>query len=220
MLKVPGWAEHLAGQHVDLRLTAADGYQAVRSYSLAEPADGGRIALTVQRVAEGEVSPYLTQQFSVGDDIEVRGPAGGWFVWRPTDPDPVLLVGGGAGIVPLMAMVRARRAAASRVPFRLVYSLRTPAELYYADELTRPQPGDAGLDLSLAFTRVAPDDSARPPGRLRAADFDNPGWSADDEPTCFVCGPTGFVEAVADTLVALGNDPRRIKTERFGPGGG
>jgi ferredoxin-NADP reductase len=220
VLAVAGWPGHLAGQHVDVRLTAEDGYQAYRSYSLAEPANGDRIALTVQRVADGEVSPYLTEVFSIGHAVEVRGPAGGWFVWRPTDPDPVLLIAGGAGIVPLMSVVRARRAAKSRVPVRPIYSLRSPEERYYADELRVPRPGDGGLDLTYVYTRVAPDGVARPPGRLGVADINTGGWPPDFAPRCFVCGPTGFVETVADILVALGHDPHRIKTERFGPSGG
>jgi ferredoxin-NADP reductase len=211
VLDVPDWPGHLAGQHVDVRLTAEDWYSTQRSYSLAAPAEGDRVELTVQRVPDGEVSPYLTDVFSVGDPVEIRGPVGGWFVWRPTDPAPVLLVGGGSGIVPLMAMIRARRAAGSRVPFRLIYSVRTPADVYYADELRR-QPG--GVDVHYVHTRSAP---AR---RISVADVNTHGWPADLEPACFVCGPTGFVEAVADILVALGHHPRRVRTERFGPSGG
>jgi ferredoxin-NADP reductase len=220
VFEVPEWPGHLAGQHVDVRLTAEDGYQAARSYSLAAPADGDRIALSVQRVPDGEVSPYLTQDFAVGDSVELRGPLGGWFVWRPAERDPVLLVAGGSGIVPLMAMVRTRRAASSRVPFRLIYSVRSPADLYYADELRVPRPGDGGLDVSYVFTREAPDGYSRPTGRIAVADINNGGWPPEFEPNCFVCGPTGFVEIVADILVALGHDPRRVKTERFGPTGG
>jgi ferredoxin-NADP reductase len=216
VLEVPGWPGHLAGQHVDMRLTAEDGYQAVRSYSLAAPAVGNRIELTVQRVPDGEVSPYLTEVLSIDDAVEIRGPAGGWFVWRPTEDKPVLLVAGGAGVVPLMAMIRARRVASSRVPFRLIYSVRTPAERYYAEELRLPQPG---VDVTFVFTRSGPAGFARPPGRLAIADLNNGGWPPDFEPHCFVCGPTGFVETVADILVALGHDPRRVKTERFGPSG-
>lgn len=219
-LEVADWPGHLAGQHVDVRLTAEDGYQAVRSYSLAAPAAANHVELMVQRVAGGEVSPYLTEVFSVGDAIEVRGPAGGWFVWRPSDAEPVLLIAGGAGIVPLMAMVRARRAAASRVPFRLIYSLRSSEEFCYADELRVPQPGDGGLDTTLVFTRKPPEGFSRPPQRLGIADVNTGGWPPEFEPSCFVCGPTGFVEAAADILVALGHDARRIKTERFGPTGG
>ena len=172
VLDVPGWPGHLAGQHVDLQLTAEDGYQAQRSYSLAAPAKGDRIELTVQRVPDGEVSPYLTEVLTIGDPIEVRGPVGGWFVWRPADPAPVLLIAGGAGIVPLMAMVRERRAGASRTPFRLIYSLRTPADLYYGEELRRPVPADAGVDTALLYTRTAPPGSSRPPARLGAEDVE------------------------------------------------
>src|SRR5918993_567427 len=135
VLDVPGWPGHLPGQHVDVRLTAEDGYSTQRSYSMAAPADGDRVEITVQRVADGEVSPYLTEVFATGDPVEIRGPVGGWFVWPATDTRPVLLVGGGSGIVPLMAMMRARTAAGSRAPFRLLYSVRSPEEVYYADEL-------------------------------------------------------------------------------------
>ena len=220
VLDVPGWPGHLAGQHVDLQLTAEDGYQAQRSYSLAAPAKGDRIELTVQRVPDGEVSPYLTEVLTIGDPIEVRGPVGGWFVWRPADPAPVLLVAGGAGIVPLMAMVRERRAGASRTPFRLIYSLRTPADLYYGEELRRPVAADAGVDTALLYTRTAPPGLSRPPARLGAEDVERYGWPPDFEPACYVCGPTGFVETAADILTKLGHDPRRIRTERFGPSGG
>ncbi|GAA4212484.1 ferredoxin reductase [Actinocatenispora rupis] len=214
---VPDWPGHLAGQHVDLRLTAEDGYQAQRSYSLAAPADADRITLTIQRVPDGEVSPYLTDTMKPGDPVEVRGPVGGWFVWRPDSTAPVLLVAGGSGVVPLAAMIRARRAAGSRVPFRLLYSVRTPADRYYSADLAGPLDG---VDVTYAYTRAVPDGWPRPPGRIGVADVNTHGWPADLAPECFVCGPTGFVEAVADILVALGHDPRRIKTERFGPTGG
>jgi ferredoxin-NADP reductase len=217
VLDVPGWPGHLAGQHVDVRLTAEDGYSAQRSYSLAAAPDGDRVELTVQNVPDGEVSPYLTGVFSVGDPVEIRGPVGGWFVWRPDDPAPVTLVAGGAGVAPLMAMVRARRAAGSRVPFRLVYSVRTPGERWYAGELRRPDPG---VEVFPLYTRAAPDGWPRPPGRLLKGDLAGWGWPPEFDPACFVCGPTGFVESAADLLVALGHDPRRIRTERFGPTGG
>ncbi|PZS33100.1 MAG: oxidoreductase [Pseudonocardiales bacterium] len=220
VFEVPAWPGHLVGQHVDVRLTAEDGYQAVRNYSLAAPSDADLVALTVQRVPDGEVSPYLTEGLSIGDSVELRGPLGGWFVWRPTERDPVLLVAGGSGIVPLMAMVRARRSAGSRVPFRLVYSVRTPQDTCYADELRVPRAGDGGLDVSYLFTRTAPDGVARAAARIGLADVNSGGWPAEFEPNCFVCGPTGFVETVADILVALGHDARRVKTERFGPSGG
>ncbi|MCW6008791.1 oxidoreductase [Micromonospora sp. CPCC 205371] len=219
VLDVSGWPGHLAGQHVDVRLTADDGYTAQRSYSIAAPADGDRVELTVQRVPDGEVSPYLTEVFAKGDPVEVRGPVGGWFVWRPTDTAPVLLVAGGSGIVPLMAMVRARRAAGSRVPFRLIYSVRTPSDVYYADELRRRVRDDGGLDVAYAYTRAVPDGWPEPPRRLGVAAVNTAGWPPNLEPACFVCGPTGFVEAVADILVALGHDPRRVRAERFGPTG-
>jgi ferredoxin-NADP reductase len=219
-LDVPGWPGHLPGQHVDVRLTAPDGYSTERSYSIATPADGERIELTVQKVPDGEVSPYLTEVFEVDDQVEIRGPVGGWFVWRDTDTAPVLLVGGGSGIVPLMAMVRARGVAGSRAPFRLVYSVRTAEDGYYADELRRRVRDDAGLDVRYVYTRRAPDGWPDMPGRLGVATLNTYGWPADFAPACFVCGPTGFVETVADILVALGHEPRRIRTERFGPSGG
>jgi ferredoxin-NADP reductase len=230
VLDVPQWPGHLPGQHVDVRLTAPDGYSTQRSYSIASAADGERVELTVQRIADGEVSPYLTDVLSVGDPLELRGPVGGWFVWRPTDtapdrsgpaasdavdaPDrsPVLLVAGGSGVVPLMAMVRARAAAGSRVPFRLVYSVRTPADAFYADELRTRARDDRGLDVTYVYTRSGPG----PVGRLGVATLNTHGWPADLEPACYVCGPTGFVETVSDILVALGHDPRRVRTERFG----
>jgi ferredoxin-NADP reductase len=168
----------------------------------------------VQRVLDGEVSSYLTETFEVGFPVEFKGPIGGWFVWRTEETQPVLLIAGGSGIVPLMAMIRARRAAGSRTPFRLIYSVRTPEDRYYADELRRPEPG---LDVTYVYTRETPEGWPAPPRRLGVAEVNNGGWPPDFEPSCFVCGPTGFVETVADILVALGHDPHRIKTERFGP---
>lgn len=220
VLDVPGWPGHFAGQHVDVRLTAEDGYSTQRSYSLAAPSDGDRIELTVQMVPDGEVSSYLTEVFSTGDVVEVRGPVGGWFVWRPAQTEPVLLVAGGSGIVPLMAMIRARRAAGVRTPFRLIYSVRAPDDRYYAAELRSLQRAGDGLDIAYIYTRAAPEGWPRAPGRIGADDIAAHGWPPDMEPSCFVCGPTGFVEAVADILIALDHDPRRIKTERFGPSGG
>jgi ferredoxin-NADP reductase len=215
VFEVADWPGHLAGQHVDVRLTADDGYQASRSYSLAAPADGDRIEITVQRLADGEVSPFLADDLAAGDALEVRGPLGGWFVWRPEDPAPVLLVAGGSGVVPLMAMIRAR-AGASRTPFRLVYSVRTPEDRIYAAELRRRASEDGGLDVAWVHTRTAPDGDPRPAGRLSAEDLVAHGWPPDFEPTCYVCGPTGFVEAAAALLIAAGHDPARIRTERFG----
>lgn len=215
VLQVDEWAGHLPGQHVDVRLTAEDGYQTARSYSLAAPPDGDRLEITVQRADGGEVSPFLADDLEVGDRVELRGPLGGWFVWRPEDPGPVLLVAGGSGVVPLMAMIRAR-AGVSRAPFRLIYSVRTPEDRLYAAELRRRAAEDGGLDVSYVYTREAPADSPRPPGRIRADDLVSHGWPPDFEPTCFVCGPTPLVEAVAGLLVGWGHDPGRIRTERFG----
>ena len=215
VLQVDEWAGHLPGQHVDVRLTAEDGYQTARSYSLAAPPDGDRLEITVQRADGGEVSPFLADDLEVGDRVELRGPLGGWFVWRPEDPGPVLLVAGGSGVVPLMAMIRAR-AGVSRAPFRLIYSVRTPEDRLYAAELRRRAAEDGGLDVSYVYTREAPADSPRPPGRIRADDLVTHGWPPDFEPTCFVCGPTPLVEAVAGLLVGWGHDPDRIRTERFG----
>jgi ferredoxin-NADP reductase len=218
--QVPDWPGHLAGQHVDIRLTADDGYTAQRSYSMSAPAVGNHVEITVQRVDDGEVSPYLMDGLHVGESVEVRGPVGGWFVWRPSDPQPVLLVGGGSGIAPLMAMVRERRKAASHVPFGLLYSVRTPDDALFAEELRHPTAADGGLDVSWIHTRVAPAGDPRPAGRITRADLAAHGWPADLSPSCFVCGPTGFVEFVADALITLGHDPDVIRTERFGPTGG
>lgn len=221
VLVVPGWPGHLPGQHVDVRLTAADGYTAQRSYSVASATgERDRLALTVQRVPGGEVSPYLTARYAIGDPVEVRGPVGGWFVWHPASSDPVLLVAGGSGIVPLMAMIRTRAAAASQAPFRLIYSVRTPADVYYPGELRARAGSDAGLAVTVTYSRQVPPGHARPPARLGGADLRRAGWPPGQAATCFVCGPTGFVETVADTLVSLGHDPGTIRTERFGPSGG
>jgi len=216
---VPDWPGHLPGQHVDVRLTADDGYTAQRSYSIAAPGDGQRVELTVQRVDDGEVSPYLVDALAVGGAVELRGPVGGWFVWRPESTEPVLLVGGGSGVVPLMAMLRARRRAGSRVPFRLLYSVRSPEDLFYSNELRERARSDAGLDVVYQYTRKPPEDWPGSPGRLGVAQVNTAAWPAMLEPTCYVCGPTGFVETVADILVALGHDPSRVRTERFGPSG-
>ncbi|SES31139.1 ferredoxin reductase [Lentzea albida] len=212
---VPGWPGHLPGQHVDVRLTAEDGYSVQRSYSISSAPDGERFELSVQRVADGEVSPYLCDVLEPGQQVELRGPVGGWFVWRAADQAPVTLVAGGSGIAPLMAMIRTRAAEGSRVPFRLIYSVRTPEDVYYADELRRRAREDNGLDVHLVHTREAPE-GAPPPGRLGLATLNTHAWPADFAPNVFVCGPTGFVETVSDILVALGHDPRRVRTERFG----
>ena len=216
VLHVPDWPGHLPGQHVDVRLTAPDGYRAQRSYSIASAwSDSGPVELTVQRVEDGEVSSYLTEDLAVGQPLELRGPVGGWFVWR-NGPAPVLLVAGGSGIVPLMAMIRARGDVRGRQPFRLIYSVRTPQDALYVDELARRVRDDPGLDVRFVYTRKAPDGWPDPPGRLSVATINTYGWPPDFAPDVFVCGPTSFVEASADILVALGHDPKKIRTERFG----
>ncbi len=194
VLDTPGWPGHLAGQHLDVRLTADDGYSTQRSYSLAAPADGERIELTVELVADGEVSPYLTEVLEVGDQVEVRGPVGGWFVWRPESRAPVLLVGGGSGIVPLMAMVRARRLAGSRTPFRLLYSLRDPGHRYYAEELRRPDPG---LDVTYLYTRTPPEGGSRPAGLARPVLGRGPGVEVGDVQPRLGAAQLGRVVAAA-----------------------
>jgi ferredoxin-NADP reductase len=215
VLDIPEWAGHLPGQHLDVRLTAEDGYQAQRSYSIAS-AGPGPVEISVQRLEDGEVSPYLTDVVEAGVQIEVRGPVGGWFVWRSTSAAPVVLVAGGSGIVPLMAMIRARGQAAGRQPFRLIYSVRTPDDALYADELRRRAVSDPGLDVHFVYTRRAPDGWPHPVKRLDVPVVNTHGWPPDFQPDCFVCGPDTFVEVVADILVALGHDPKRIRTERFG----
>ena len=215
-LEVPDWPGHRAGQHVDVRLTAPDGYTTQRSYSIASATDSSTVDLTVQGVPDGEVSSYLVGVAMNGDQFELRGPIGGYFVWEPSAVDPVLLVAGGSGVVPLMAMIRTRAEAASRVPFRLVYSVRDPDSAIYATELVRRVRDDRGLDVSYVYTRAAPPDHPYPPGRLDAARLAEAGWPAELTPLCYVCGPTGFVEAAADLLVAAGHPAERIRTERYG----
>ncbi|WP_082939274.1 MULTISPECIES: ferredoxin reductase [unclassified Mycobacterium] len=214
-LTVPGWSGHSAGQHVDLKLTAEDGYSAQRSYSLSRPADGERIELTVQQIPDGEVSPYLTG-LTAGDEVELRGPIGGWFVWRPDEGDRILLIGGGSGIVPLMAMLR-QRVVMGSADFRLVYSVRSPDDVYYAQELRRLERNCDWLQIALVYTRVAAPRTTRPPGRVRAADLVSTDWAPDHVARVYVCGPTGFVESVTAKLIEQGHQPSAIRTERFGP---
>jgi ferredoxin-NADP reductase len=220
VLDVPGWPGHAPGQHVDVRLTAADGYSTQRSYSIASAADGSRLELTVQRLDDGEVSSYLAQTLAVGYPLELRGPIGGWFVWDPADASPTLLVAGGSGIVPLMAMIRTRADFGSKAPFRLVYSVRSPDTVIYASELAERERAGDGLKVSYVYTRTAPPGSAVPVGRITPAALVAPGWLGRQAPEVFVCGPTGYVEAVASLLTRAGHDAGRIKTERFGPTGG
>jgi ferredoxin-NADP reductase len=217
VLDVPDWPGHLPGQHVDVRLTAPDGYSTQRSYSIASAwGEDGKVELTVQRIEDGEVSSYLTDVLKQGDPLEFRGPVGGWFVWRPAQTAPVLLLAGGSGVVPLMAMIRARGAVRGRQPFRLIYSVRTPADTLYPAELARRVRDDPGLDVRYVYTRATPPDWPDPAGRIGVATVNTYGWPPDFGPDCYVCGPTAFVETAADILVALGQDPKRIRTERFG----
>ena len=220
VLDLPDWAGHLAGQHVDVRLTAPDGYSTERSYSIASAPAEGKVEITVQRVDDGEVSPYLASVLSVGDPLELRGPVGGWFVWRPAQNPPVQLIAGGSGVVPLMAMARTRAAAGSTAPFRLLYSVRGPESVFYRDELTKLAGPGSGLKLTYAYTRQKPPDWPHPAGRIDAALLAARVWPVSEGPRVYVCGPTPFVETVADLLVDAGHDAAGIRTERFGPTGG
>ena len=215
-LSVPGWADHLAGQHLDVRLTAEDGYQAQRSYSIAS-APGETLALTVERLDDGEVSPYLVDEAREGDGFEVRGPIGGYFVWEPDDPARVLLVGGGSGVVPLMAMARSRARVGGTAPMRLLYSSRSLEDVIYRDEL-EALPGN-GFDVVHTLTREQPAGWTGYSRRIDPELLAKVAWPVADEPKVFVCGSTRFVDAAADGLVGLGYDPRWIRTERFGATG-
>ena len=216
LLDVPDWPGHLAGQHLDVRLTAADGYRAEREYSIASAPDEP-VAITIERLDDGEVSPYLTEELRPGDDLELRGPVGGYFVWSPEDGGPLLLVAGGSGIVPLRAMLRHRLRSGSDVAVRVLYSSRSIDDVIYRHELDRSADG---VEVIYTLTRD------RPPGwdgyarRVDAALLDEVAWPVDENPRVFVCGPTSFVETVASELVALGYPPQHVKTERFGATGG
>jgi len=219
-LDVPGWEGHRAGQHVDVRLTAEDGYQAQRSYSIASPPEVENVELMVERLDDGEVSPYLTDELRTGDKLELRGPIGGWFAWEARDGGPLFLVAGGSGIAPLMAMIRHRAATRTDAPCRLLYSSRSRDETIFAEELDGLAASDGSLEVFHTLTR------SRPPGwtgyarRIDAEMLAEVAPSPQEGPLIFVCGPTPLVESVASALVGLGHDARRIKTERFGPTGG
>jgi ferredoxin-NADP reductase len=205
---------------VDVRLTSPDGYSAVRSYSIASaPNSEHRVEITVERLPNGEVSPYLTQEVAVDDRLELRGPIGGWFVWSSQQTDAVQLIAGGSGIVPLMAMIRARASAGSTAPFRLLYSVREPDSVFYCDELRAFSERNLPVMVTYAFTRAAPKGWPRPPGRVNAALIAEATWPANLAPSCYVCGPTPFVETVATFLTATGHEYDKIRTERFGPTG-
>jgi ferredoxin-NADP reductase len=217
-LEADGWPGHSAGQHLDVRLTAEDGYQAQRSYSIASaPGDG--LAITVERLEDGEVSPYLVDEVREGDRFEVRGPIGGYFVWDGSRPGPLLLVGGGSGVVPLMAMIRHRAATASSAPVRLLYSSRTLEDVIYRAELDELTARGDGFELFLTLTRSQPEGWTGYARRIDAEILEEVAWPAAEAPEVFVCGSTRFVDAAADGLVALGYEPQRIKTERFGATG-
>lgn len=217
---VRDWPGHVAGQHIDLRLTAPDGYAAVRSYSIASaPNSDGRIEITVERLPAGEVSPYLTQELMVGDELEVRGPIGGWFVWRSEQMEPIQLIAGGSGIVPLMCMIRSRTLANNTAPFRLLYSVREPGSIFYQTELEALSTRPPFVIVNYAFTRVVPKKWSRASGRIDRDLIASATWPPCMGATCYVCGPTGFVESVADLLSMAGNRRDKIKTERFGATG-
>jgi ferredoxin-NADP reductase len=220
LLHVPGWPGHLAGQHLDLRLTAEDGYQAERSYSISSAPNGQpQIEITVERVDDGEVSAFLLDELRGGDQFELRGPIGGYFTWMPGDGGPLLLVGGGSGVAPLMAILRTRTLAGDRTPVRLLYSARTADELLYNAELDALAEAGDGFELVTTLTRGSPEGWTGERGRIGRDLLAARGFSPEDRPRVFVCGPTPFVEATADALVAIGHNAERIKTERFGPTG-
>jgi ferredoxin-NADP reductase len=215
-IDIPGWPGNIAGQHLDLRLTAPDGYTATRSYSIASSGPGERVQLAVDRLPDGEVSPYLVDDVMVGDQLELRGPLGGWFIWKPEQTEPVQLIAGGSGVVPLVAMVRAHHAAKSAADFRLLYSVRTPRDVFFASELAALEKEADNFEITWVYTRETPAGWPTPAGRVSRDQLAASTIPVTAHPTVFVCGPTGFVESVADSLVALGHEPARVKTERFG----
>jgi ferredoxin-NADP reductase len=214
------WSGHRAGQHVDVRLTAEDGYQAQRSYSIASAPEDDRLRLTVERLEDGEVSPYLVDELRAGDELEFRGPVGGYFVWETRLGGPLLLVGGGSGVVPLRAMLRHHRASESAVPVRLLYSARSLEDVIYREELKRIAAADREIDIRITLTRAQPQGWTGYGRRIDRELLDDVAWRPDETPLVYLCGPTGFVEAVASALVALGHAPGMIRTERFGSTGG
>lgn len=210
---VPGWPGNEAGQHVDIRLTAPDGYQAVRSYSIASIGAGDEVELAVERLQDGEVSPFLVKELELGDTVELRGPLGGWFIWRPDQVQPVQLVAGGSGVVPLVAMTRAHAHSGSTVPMHLLYSVRGPDNAFFRDELSRP---GQNAPTTWHYTRALPPGSTGVPGRLTAEALRRKTLPPEHAPVSYVCGPTGFVETVARALTEFGHSAGNIRTERFG----
>jgi ferredoxin-NADP reductase len=218
-LELPDWPGHSAGQHVDVRLTAEDGYQAQRSYSIASAPEDDAVVLTVERLDDGEVSPYLVDELRPGDQLELRGPIGGYFVWEASLGGPLLLVAGGSGVAPLHSILRHHRAIGSTVPVRLLYSARSFTEVIYREELMGIAVDDT-VDIRFTLTREQPE---RWDGYGRRIDHEllaEVAWPPSTKPLIYACGPTAFVETAASVLVALGHDPGRIRTERFGPTGG
>jgi ferredoxin-NADP reductase len=218
VLEPADWPGHQAGQHVDVRLTAPDGYQAQRSYSIASGPEDDHLVLTVERLDDGEVSPYLVGELRPGDELELRGPIGGYFVWQQSLAGPLLLLAGGSGIVPFRSMLRHRAAVGSDVAVRLVYSARALEDVIYREELDAIGAAD-GVEISFTLTREWPEDWSGHRGRVDRELLEEVAWPATDVPLTYICGPSGFVEGAAGTLVSSGHDPSRIRTERFGPTG-
>jgi ferredoxin-NADP reductase len=216
-IRVAGWTPHRAGQHVDLRLTADDGYEAVRSYSLAAPAANETVSVTVERLDDGEVSPYLVDEMQVGDQLELRGPLGGYFVWDPGDPRPLSLIAGGSGVVPLVAMIRQRASESALAPMRLLYSARSEADLLFRRDL---DDAEQGVDVRYTLTRSQPQGWTGYRRRVDREMLEEVAWPVEGGPQAFVCGPTVFVEHVAELLLEIGYPPAAVRTERFGPTGG
>ncbi len=219
LLDLPGWPGHRAGQHVDIRLTAEDGYRAQRSYSIASAPEDELLALTIERLDDGEVSPYLTEALEPGDELELRGPIGGYFVWERSLPGPLQLIAGGSGIVPLRAMLRHWAAADRPVPARVLYSARSLEDAIFREELLRLAAYDE-VDVRIALTRTWPAGWSGHRGRIDRALVEAVAWPPRERPRTSVCGPTAFVEAAAELLVESGHRPDSIKTERFGATGG
>lgn len=217
VLQIPNWAGNVGGQHVDVRLTAPDGYQASRSYSLASVGDAHRLELVVDRLESGEVSPFFNDVLELGDQIEVRGPLGGWFIWTPAEADsrPVQLIAGGSGVVPMLAILRSRLAAADTTPMRLLYSVRSPEDVFFPQLLEEVVHAPDPVRVDLVYTRLAPPQSP-PAGRISRARFDAVTLPAADGPRVYVCGATNFVEATIDWLNDAGHARENIRAERYG----